>query len=695
MKRCRAVGSARSYGLGRVIVACVLACALIPAAAASADTFTVTGTSDSTAPCGGTVCPSLRSAIAAANAHGGSTVQLGAGTFTLGKGNGAPVDTGELQVHETMTIAGAGMGRTIIKQTDGQDRVLDSWYSLATITLRNLTLTGGSLGAGTSQAGAGIYTTSPLVLDHVSVSGNVDRASDALAPTDCCQSVGGIVSLSSLTLIDSSVSNNRAVGSPGANSTTAAPGGAGGQAVGGILATQGSPLKITDSSISGNVAASGSGGTSTLGVGGPGGFAYGGLYVIDTAPLQMAGSRFSGNIAQAGSGGRGLAGGPGGSSYGGALFSPDGALGISSSTFDHNLAAAGNGGVGTAGPGGAGGEVRGGAVAGGSRLLGNNVIANSTFYANEARGAAGGSGAPAGADGMALGGGVSEDTDSGLTLESSTLDSNTATGPGATYGGNLFDQFRPIALADDIFSHGVAANGNNCVISAAETDDGHNLESSTGECGLSIARGDLIGADPQLEPLAANGGPTPTMALAVGSPAIHAGGTCRDYSVLGNPALSVDQRGRPRPVPCDIGAFERQPDDATTPPGGGGQPSSGTPPRLSHVRESAKRWREGRALARLASRHRAIPAGTTFTFNLNVAARIELSFVRVRGGHRRNVAAGKLTLAHGHAGKDRIHFGGRISRKRRLKPGTYLVTIRAIAAAGHAASRPLRFTIVG
>ena len=56
-------------------------------------------------------------------------------------------------------------------------------------------------------------------------------------------------------------------------------------------------------------------------------------------------------------------------------------------------------------------------------------------------------------------------------------------------------------------------------------------------------------ADPQLDPLADNGGPTMTLSLPSGSPAIDAG-------VDGCPM--TDQRGEPRVGPCDIGAFEHQ-----------------------------------------------------------------------------------------------------------------------------------------
>jgi len=69
----------------------------------------------------------------------------------------------------------------------------------------------------------------------------------------------------------------------------------------------------------------------------------------------------------------------------------------------------------------------------------------------------------------------------------------------------------------------------------------------------------MLSGNPMLGPLQNNGGPTPTMALLAGSPAIDAG----DDSVLGSPLfLTTDQRGAgfPRNVGAhvDIGAFEVQ-----------------------------------------------------------------------------------------------------------------------------------------
>jgi hypothetical protein len=75
------------------------------------------------------------------------------------------------------------------------------------------------------------------------------------------------------------------------------------------------------------------------------------------------------------------------------------------------------------------------------------------------------------------------------------------------------------------------------------------------------ANGDLggnqFGVNPLLGPLQFNGGPTQTMALLPGSPALGAG---TDFSLLGG-IPGTDQRGLPRPGPdgFDVGAFQTQP----------------------------------------------------------------------------------------------------------------------------------------
>ncbi len=84
---------------------------------------------------------------------------------------------------------------------------------------------------------------------------------------------------------------------------------------------------------------------------------------------------------------------------------------------------------------------------------------------------------------------------------------------------------------------------------------GYSLIQSTIGCTWTAGPGDLVGVDPQLAALSANGGPTRTQAPAPGSPAIDAGDPvgCRD-TLLNR--LWVDQRGFARVTRCDIGAFE-------------------------------------------------------------------------------------------------------------------------------------------
>ncbi len=88
--------------------------------------------------------------------------------------------------------------------------------------------------------------------------------------------------------------------------------------------------------------------------------------------------------------------------------------------------------------------------------------------------------------------------------------------------------------------------GGNC--SGTITDLGHNL-SSDSTCAFTNV-GSMNNTPSLLGPLTNNGGPTVTMALLPGSPAIDAGDSAA--------APLTDQRGFPRPagLAADIGAFE-------------------------------------------------------------------------------------------------------------------------------------------
>ncbi|HEU0011173.1 MAG TPA: Calx-beta domain-containing protein, partial [Verrucomicrobiae bacterium] len=91
-----------------------------------------------------------------------------------------------------------------------------------------------------------------------------------------------------------------------------------------------------------------------------------------------------------------------------------------------------------------------------------------------------------------------------------------------------------------------ASAGLNCAGSVL--DGGHNL-SSDSSCNFTNA-GSLMNTDPRLAPLASYGGPTLTMALIEGSPAIDVSDPTE--------APTTDQRGQSRPIGAasDLGAFE-------------------------------------------------------------------------------------------------------------------------------------------
>jgi predicted dienelactone hydrolase len=131
-----------------------------------------------------------------------------------------------------------------------------------------------------------------------------------------------------------------------------------------------------------------------------------------------------------------------------------------------------------------------------------------------------------------------------LTVTNSTVSGNSA----RDYGGivNLYEG--TVTITNTIVAN--STSGGNCA--GTITDGGHNLDSD-GTCGVGPA------TDPLLDPagLRDHGGPTQTIALLSGSPAINAG----DPEVCANPPVNgFDQRGFVRPgvghTVCSIGAYE-------------------------------------------------------------------------------------------------------------------------------------------
>jgi CSLREA domain-containing protein len=253
-------------------------------------------------------------------------------------------------------------------------------------------------------------------------------------------------------------------------------------------------LTLNNTTVSGNVAGGGGNG--------------GGIYNGDQVTINA--STISGNFA-------GPAGGNGGGIYNSGLMS------ITDTTISGNTGTGGGDGAGL------------------YENSNGNAISRSTFSGNTTNGSGGGifvNGQP-------------------LTLTNVTISGNTAGS-----GGGLFNNGNALHIVASTIANNtgggitnngsadatgtiIANNGTNC--SSAITDSGTNLQFPGTTCGLSIPS-----ADPLLQPLANNGGPTQTHALVAGSPAVDAN------TEICPPTPPTDQRGvsRPQGLHCDIGAFE-------------------------------------------------------------------------------------------------------------------------------------------
>lgn len=212
------------------------------------------------------------------------------------------------------------------------------------------------------------------------------------------------------------------------------------------------------------------------------------------AIFTITNSTFSGNIAH----------------WGGALHNQSSVSStIANSTFSGNTASFG-----------------GGAIANGNYHMGGTsgklIITNSTLSGN--------------GDPTSPGSGVDNLDEQTITIKNSTFSSSSVRNAGTLNYSNTI-------LAD-------SASNMDCVNTGVIGININNLVESSNTCSAAL------NGDPNLGPLAGNGGLTQTMALQTGSSAIDAGdaATCS-----ADPINNLDQRGIARPVgtQCDIGAYER------------------------------------------------------------------------------------------------------------------------------------------
>jgi hypothetical protein len=415
---------------------------------------------------------------------------------------------------------------------------------------------------------------------------------------------GGIASLTStgtVVITNSTLTGNVAQGGNGNNFNNAA----GSNAKGGSIYFEGGTLNVNGTSIENSSATGGNGGNDpppSQANGGNGGLAQGGGVWVGAGTVSINNTTFENTVAHGGNSGNGDNGvEPAGEADGGGIYSL-GNTTVSNSTFHLAGVFGGNGGDAFAPDcfgahdGGDGGPARGGAILadGGSLIIDTDTFANNSAVAGN--GGDGGQTNPGGggfncgqhgAGGLAHGGAVTNNNAATLNIKHSTISGNNAqagnTGvnqAGANKpprdaaegtGGGIRVGPGGVTLENTIISGNTAANGAGANpgaftpgpdVGGAVSSNGHNLLGNTTSATGFTGTGDQTGVNPLLAALADNGGPTETMALNPGSPAIDAGVAA---------GATTDQRGMLRTYDdpgtvnaatsdgTDIGAFELQP----------------------------------------------------------------------------------------------------------------------------------------
>jgi CSLREA domain-containing protein len=456
------------------------------------------GRCDTDAGVGGDQC-TLRGAIQEVNVGGTKEID-----FSLPPNSIITLDSALPDISGTISIIGTGSNTLTVQRSAAAStpnfRIFTFFSNVAVnSTISGLTVTNGRVAdGGTSSdgqfgsngvSGGGILnpTNETLTLIDLVVSGN--RAGNGGAGTGFGGSGGtggGILNSGKLVLMNSVVTNNRA-GNGGAGGSGASGGNAGG-------VTGGVSLIIINSTISNNFA--GDGGNAGPGSsGGPGG--RGGGIGAGGGTFTILGSTISGNRSGKGGNGGGFSGAQGGD--GGGILT-QGPLNMVNSTVSNNIT--GDGGSGTR-DGGLGGY--GGAIYNQNFLN----ITNCTIAENQTQGFFPG-----------LGGGIYNFTGGTVTLKNTLIADNT-----------------------------VPAGGSGPDLSGTFNSQDYNLIKNTSGATINgVTTHNLTGVNPQIGPLANNGGLTQTHGLLSGSPALDAG----NNASLPADEFDLDNDGnKTEPVPFD------------------------------------------------------------------------------------------------------------------------------------------------
>ena len=548
-----------SRGAVRWLALCVLAAAaaglgggLVASPALAGSFVTVTTTADKTAVDG--LCSLREAVLYAQNMNGGdtdcgtvatgtTTIIVPAGHYAVGPGSGdahlriGPGGPGPV------TIAGAGMTGTVIDGRGNTPRLL-LVAADATVVIKDLTLRGG---AGKREPGGGIDNAGTLTLNDVTVTDNHIQGPASGADG----AGGGIYNTGTLKLLGSTISGNSSAGGLAGvpQSTinpcvyTPVPGQPGSD--GGGLSNQGGRVTVTGTTLTGNTTGSGGNGSGQNGQltnpancssgtdGGGGAHGGDGGAIFNNGFITLAESAVYGNTTgPGGAGGSGVDalnvggfGGEGGDGGPGAGIASNGMLTVVNTTI------AGN----TTGD-------------GGSRGFGGYAV-NTGLVNTIGRPGGGGHGA-----------GVWQENGQSTVQESTVTGNVTGKGNNGTVGANAPPPGSGIeVLAGELTEIDTIASNNDCYAwPGAQIKDG--LAAGDGHLNLSYPTSTCPGivANPLLQPLHDNGGPTQTTAIALGSAALD-----RIPPAIGAGCTQTDQRGTARPQPsggrCDIGAFEAAP----------------------------------------------------------------------------------------------------------------------------------------